>query len=49
VGRNPESLQRYLYELFYTITSITVYQFGSSQDMSAEYNTPTLTITPDWN
>jgi len=26
--------------MFYTIASITVYQFDTSQDMSTEYNTP---------
>jgi len=41
VDRNPESVQRYLDEMFYTITSITIYQSNTSQDMSTEYNTPT--------
>jgi len=36
-----------MHKFFYTITSITVYQSGTSQDMSPEYNTPTHTITPD--
>ena len=41
MGKNPESVQRYLHGMFYTITSITVYQSDISQDMSTEYNTPT--------
>jgi len=34
------------HELFYPITSITVYQSGSSQDMPTDYNTHTRTTTP---
>ena len=41
MGRNPESVQRYLHEMFFTITSIAVYQSDTSQGMSTEYNTPT--------
>jgi len=33
--------------MFYTITSITIYQSGTSQDMFTEYNKPTRTITTD--
>ena len=40
VDRNPELVQRYLYDMFYNITCITVYQSDTSQDMSTEYNTP---------
>jgi len=29
------------YDAIYTITSITVHQSDTSQDMSTEYNTPT--------
>jgi len=30
------------YDVNYTITSITVHQFDTNQDMSTEYNIPTL-------